>query len=110
MPLSAILVSFLILISLSPTTSRTSPAPDSCTFVTSAAPDPCLTQRYHHITPDLKSLHWLKIPERIHFEVLSPTYNSLQFSQPTYTFANSSPSSQPALLNNYPLSTLLQSP
>src|SRR6218665_3329709 len=32
----------------------------------------------------LKSLHWLKIPERIHFKVLSLTYNSLQSSQPTY--------------------------
>ena len=38
----------------------------------------------HHITPVLKSLHWLKIPERIHFKVLSLTYNSLQSSQPTY--------------------------
>ena len=37
-----------------------------------------------HITPVLKSLHWLKIPERIHFKVLSLTYNSLQSSQPTY--------------------------
>src|SRR6218665_3828754 len=40
--------------------------------------------RHHHITPVLKSLHWLKIPERIHFKVLSVTYNSLQSSQPTY--------------------------
>src|SRR6218665_1024985 len=29
-------------------------------------------------------IHWLKIPERIHFKVLSLTYNSLQSSQPTY--------------------------
>src|SRR6218665_2391295 len=35
------------------------------------------TPRHHHITPVLKSLHWLKIPERIHFKVLSLTYNSL---------------------------------
>src|SRR6218665_252640 len=41
------------------------------------------TPRHHHITPVLKSLHWLKIPERIHFKVLSLTYNSLQSSQPT---------------------------
>src|SRR6218665_515507 len=40
--------------------------------------------RHHHITPVLKSLHWLKIPERIHFKVLSLTYNSPQSSQPTY--------------------------
>src|SRR6218665_209993 len=32
----------LILISLSPTTSPTSPASDLCTYVTSAASDPCL--------------------------------------------------------------------
>src|SRR6218665_3294064 len=42
------------------------------------------TPRHHHITPVFKSLHWLKIPDRIHFKVLSLTYNSLQSSQPTY--------------------------
>src|SRR6218665_1141518 len=42
------------------------------------------TPRHHHITPILKSLHWLKIPERIHFKALSLTYNCLQSSQPTY--------------------------
>src|SRR6218665_1989979 len=42
------------------------------------------TPRHHHITPVLKSLHWLKIPELILFKVLSLTYNSLQSSQPTY--------------------------
>jgi len=41
------------------------------------------TPRHHHITPILKSLHWLKIPKWIHFKVLSLTYNSLQYSQPT---------------------------
>src|SRR6218665_1945481 len=40
--------------------------------------------RHHHITPVLKSLHWLKVPERIHFKVLSLTYNSLQSFQPMY--------------------------
>ena len=39
---------------------------------------------YHHITHVLKSLHWLKIPERIHFKVLFLTYYSLQSSQPRY--------------------------
>src|SRR6218665_3637366 len=29
------------------------------------------TPKHHHITPVLKSIHWLKIPERIHFKVLS---------------------------------------
>jgi len=42
------------------------------------------TPKHHHITPILKSLHWLKIQERIHFKVLSLTYNSLQYSQPKY--------------------------
>ena len=28
------------------------------------------TPMHHHITPILKSLHWLKIQERIHFKVL----------------------------------------
>src|SRR6218665_135723 len=35
----------------------------------------------------LKSpLHWLKIPEHIHFKVLSLTCNYLQSSQPTYLY------------------------
>src|SRR6218665_3544879 len=44
------------------------------------------TPRHHHITSVLtcKSLHWSKIPERIHFKVLSLTYNSLQSSHSTY--------------------------
>src|SRR6218665_4093631 len=42
------------------------------------------TPRLHHITPVLKSLHWLKIPERIHFKVLSLTNKPPQSSQPTY--------------------------
>ena len=37
-----------------------------------------------HITPVLKSLHWLKVPQRIHFKILSLTYNALQFGQPSY--------------------------
>src|SRR6218665_1350984 len=43
MPLFAILVLLLILISLSPTISPTSPARASCTSVTYTASDPCLT-------------------------------------------------------------------
>src|SRR6218665_3831592 len=44
------------------------------------------TPKHHHITPVLKTLHWLKIPERIHVEykVISLTYNTLQSSQPSY--------------------------
>src|SRR6218665_88724 len=41
-------------------------------------------------------LHWLKIPERINFKVLSLTYNSLQFYQPTYTHVPSTTLHHPA--------------
>src|SRR6218665_589105 len=34
--------------------------------------------------PVLKKLHWLKIPERIEYKVISLTYNMLQSSQPSY--------------------------
>src|SRR6218665_3443996 len=64
------------------------------------------TPRHHHITPVLKSLHWQKIPERIHFKVLSLTYNSLQSSQTIY-LASFSPSSQPALPDHPPVSPFL---
>ena len=40
--------------------------------------------KYYHITPVLKSLHWLKINERIHYKILSLTYKCLQFNNPTY--------------------------
>src|SRR6218665_3980266 len=42
--------------------------------------------KHHHITPVLKNLHWLKIPERIEYKVISLTYgfNTLQSSQPSY--------------------------
>ena len=42
------------------------------------------TPKHHHITPVLKKLHWLKIPERIEYKVISLTYNTLQSSQPSY--------------------------
>ena len=42
------------------------------------------TPKHHHITPVLKTLHWLKIPERIKYKVISLTYNTLQSSQPSY--------------------------
>ena len=40
--------------------------------------------KYSHITPTLKSLHWLKIKERIHYKILSLTYSAIQFNQPSY--------------------------
>jgi len=42
------------------------------------------TTTFHHITPILKSLHWLKINERIKYKVLSFTYKSLKTGQPSY--------------------------
>src|SRR6218665_3189725 len=42
------------------------------------------TPKHPHISPILKSIHWLMVPERIHFKALSPAYNSLHYSQPTY--------------------------
>ena len=40
--------------------------------------------KFDHITPTLKSLHWLRIRERIHYKLLSITYNTLQFHQPSH--------------------------
>jgi Reverse transcriptase (RNA-dependent DNA polymerase) len=37
-----------------------------------------------HISPALKSLHWLKVRERIQYKILSLTYNAIQFKQPFY--------------------------
>src|SRR6218665_462269 len=42
------------------------------------------TPKHHHITPILKSLHWLNVPQRIHYKIASLTYNTLQTSQPSY--------------------------
>jgi len=50
----------------------------------SAARAVAKTPKFHHITPILKSLHWLKINERIHYKVLSLTYKSLQTGHPSY--------------------------
>jgi len=40
--------------------------------------------RFSHITPILRSLHWLKINERIDYKLLSLTYKVLTTSQPDY--------------------------
>jgi len=42
------------------------------------------TPKFRHITPILKSLHWLKINERIKYKVLSLTYKSFKTGQPSY--------------------------
>jgi hypothetical protein len=44
----------------------------------------CRTSKFSHITPTLQSLHWLKVRERIEYKILSLTYSSLQYHQPSY--------------------------
>jgi len=44
----------------------------------------CRTSKWSNITHTLKSLHWLKVKERIEYKILSLTYNSLQIHQPSY--------------------------
>jgi len=43
-----------------------------------------VTFRFCHITPVLKSLHWLKIKQRIEYKILSLTYTALQHNSPSY--------------------------
>ena len=40
--------------------------------------------KFCHVTPILKSLHWLKINERIEYKLLSLTYKALTTAEPTY--------------------------
>jgi len=42
------------------------------------------TSRFHHITPALKTLHWLKEEQRIQYKLISLTYSSLQHGSPLY--------------------------
>ena len=44
----------------------------------------CKVPKRQHITPYLKSLHWLKIQQRIQYKTLSITYSLLQHNQPSY--------------------------
>ena len=43
-----------------------------------------ISQRREHITPVLKSLHWLKIQDRITYKILMLTYKSYYNIAPTY--------------------------
>ena len=47
----------------------------------------CLVPKHQHTTPHLHSLHWLKIPQRIHYKLCSITYTLLQHHQPSYLFS-----------------------
>jgi hypothetical protein len=42
------------------------------------------TSKYAHITPVLRSLHWLPIDKRIHFKVLLMVYKALHQQAPVY--------------------------
>ena len=52
-------------------------------ILNSAARAVTKTPKFHHITPHLKSLHWLKITQRIQYKILSLTYKSLQYNKPS---------------------------
>jgi len=42
--------------------------------------------KFKHITPILKSLHWLKVSERIEYKIISLTYKILNTTQPLYLY------------------------
>jgi len=42
------------------------------------------TPKYSHISPVLKSLHWLKIEQRVEYKIISTTYKTLQSKKPSY--------------------------
>ena len=52
-------------------------------ILNSAARAVTKTPKFHHITPHLKSLHWLKITQRKQYKILSLTYKSLQYNKPS---------------------------
>ena len=72
----------------------------------------CRIPKHHHITPSLRSLHWLKIPQRIHYKLLSITFTLIQHQQPSYLYsqiniqsARSTRSSSLLTLSRPPVST-----
>ena len=52
-------------------------------LLNSAAHAVTKTPKFHHITPHLKSLHWLKIEQHIQYKILLLTYKSLQYNKPS---------------------------
>ncbi len=42
------------------------------------------TLKHDHITPALRSLHWLPVPYRIHFKIVICVFKSLQGIAPLY--------------------------
>ena len=57
-----------------------------------------------HITPIGKSLHWLKVNERIEYKLPSLTYKVLTTTQPNYTYLSSTSSQYPLLICCRPFS------
>ena len=63
------------------------PLPVSCVLqfiLNSAARAVSRTPNFSHISPVFKSLHWLKIDQRIHYKVLSITDKTLQSQKSSY--------------------------
>ena len=58
------------------------------------------TPKHHHINPVLISLHWLEIPQRIHYKISSLTITLFKPLNPL-TFANFSPSNHQGLLAHH---------
>jgi hypothetical protein len=48
-------------------------------------------RRHHHISPTLRSLHWLPINQRIDFKIASLTFKTLQYRQPSYLLEHLTP-------------------
>ena len=44
----------------------------------------CSKRRHEHITPVLRELHWLRVPERITFKLCSLVYRSVDGTAPPY--------------------------
>ena len=72
-------------------------------ILNSAARAVSKTPRFTYISPVLKSLHWLKIDQRIHYKILSITYKTLQSRKPCTIFCKFNPTLALVLL---PLSLL----
>jgi len=44
----------------------------------------CSKRRHEHITPVLRDLHWLRVPERVTFKICSLVHRSLDGTAPPY--------------------------
>ncbi len=60
----------------------------------------CRASRFCHVTPLLKSLHWLPVSYRIKFKIATITYKSLTLKQPAYLCNLLKPRSRPQTLRS----------